>query len=112
MSALESVIAGRDFEVKDIGSPLGFYKDCAPRIKCLDGTTLSVQASRTHYCDPRDNFGPYFTVEVGFPSTDPPESWRDYIDGDWDTDDRTGTVYGHVPVGLVREFVELHGGEA
>ena len=71
-----------------------------------------MQASRTCYCEPRNNWGPYVTVEVGYPSVDPPESWRDYIDGDWDTDDRTGTVYGYVPVGMVREFVELHGGEA
>jgi hypothetical protein len=35
-------------------------------IKCRDGSTLSVQASRYHYSKPRDDKGPYTHVEVGF----------------------------------------------
>ena len=79
------------------------------RIVCKDGADLSVQASRTHYCNPRDNDGPYTHVEVGFPSVAPPESWREYAE-EWERP--TDTVYGYVPVELVQAFIDLHGGEA
>ena len=111
-SILESVISGSYRDEVELTSPLGAYKRPAPRIKCADGASLSVQASRRCYCEPRNNWGPYVTVEVGYPSVDPPESWRDYIDGYWETADRTRAVYGYVPIGMVREFVRLHGGES
>ena len=38
-------------------------------IKCADGFTMSVQASRGNYCSPRNDSGPYDSVEVGFPSS-------------------------------------------
>jgi hypothetical protein len=38
------------------------------RIYCKDGYNLSVQASATHYCSPREDFGPWYEVEVGYPS--------------------------------------------
>jgi len=78
----------------------------APRIICMDGTELSVQASSHHYCIPRTG-GPYTHVEVGYLSDDHPPTWADYADGEYPT-----TVYGCVPVELVREYVEAHGGEA
>lgn len=33
-------------------------------ITCRDGTKISVQASKYHYCKPRDNQGPWTHVEV------------------------------------------------
>jgi hypothetical protein len=121
-----------------------------PRIVCKDGTSLSVQASRTHYCKPRyDDCIPYFSVEVGFPSIRPPEEWREYFDGRWQKlglagyikriwkdkssiywnlkhlqglgrwrlkqllsfkDNATDSVYGYVPVELVEDFINSHGG--
>ena len=39
------------------------------RLRLADGTSLSVQVSETHYCSPRNNWGPYYEVEVGFPMT-------------------------------------------
>lgn len=83
-----------------------------PNIKpiyCADGASLSVQASRFHYCFPRNNEGPYAQVEVGFPSVKPPESWREYCQGDFDAAP-CDTVYGNVPLTLVAEFIEQHGG--
>lgn len=71
-----------------------------------DGTILSIQASRLHYCAPRSNDGPYQSVEVGFPSTVLPEI-ADYAE---DPDDPTGTVYGHVPVDLLAQAIERRGG--
>jgi len=86
------------------------FKDLANWITCADGTILSVQASSTHYCSPRYNSGPYSRVEVGYPSVAPPDTWREFFDGDWDKDP-TDSVYGYVPIELVREFIEAHGGE-
>lgn len=76
-------------------------------IVCADGHTLSVQASVTHYATPRDNRGPWTHVEVGYPTAQPEATWVRYRDGD----DWKG-IYGFVPVELVREFIEIHGGEA
>lgn len=76
------------------------------RITCKDGFSLSVQANRGAYCTPRDNDGPWQKVEVGFPSATP-ELIMEYAE---DEDYPTDTVYGHVPVELVEQLVELHGG--
>lgn len=77
------------------------------RIVCKDGETLSVQASELHYSTPRQNKGPYSEVEVGYPSVQPPETWKEFCE-DWDKP--TQTVYGYIPVNLVEEFIQAHGG--
>jgi len=86
-------------------------KPIAPRIKCVDGVSLSVQASQYAYCLPRQDEGPYHAVEVGFiedadgkPMV-PPESWAEFADGQFPSD-----VYGYVPVEIVESFIETHGG--
>ena len=85
----------------------GTNKDrVAPKIHCVDGAIVSVQASEWHYCTPRNNHGPYTHVEVGYPSTNPPDLWAVYADGEFPSD-----VYGYVPVELVEQFIESHGGE-
>ena len=84
------------------------WKDLAPRICCMDGTTLSVQASEYTYCTPRSNSGPYSQVEVGYPSR-PFDQLLPYIDGDADSDP-TATVYGYVPIEIVEEIVADCGG--
>lgn len=81
--------------------------DLAPQIVCADGFRLSVQASKTHYCLPRDNEGPWEQVEVGYPSQRV-EEFMPYIDGDEHRP--TDTVYGYVPVGLVIATIDAHGG--
>lgn len=78
-------------------------------VYCVDGASLSVQASRYHYCAPKNNEGPYSLFEVGFPSVKPPESWRDLCEGDFNTQ-ACDTVYAYVPMALIVEFIELHGG--
>lgn len=78
-----------------------------PRITCADGFSLSVQASRFHYCSPRiDNAVKYTHVEVGFPS-ERVEALMPYAE---DEDDPTGTVYGQVPVEVVWTIINEHGG--
>lgn len=81
-------------------------------IKCADGFSLSVVAGMWVYSSPRDvDDGPFDAVEVGFPS-DRPEPWADWEKYCEDTTDPTSTVYGYVPVDLVRALVESHGGAA
>jgi hypothetical protein len=73
---------------------------------CRDGFQVSVQASTSHYCKPRDNFGLYTKVELGFPS-ESVEVWMEYAD---DPDRPTTTVYGYVPIELVEAVLKAHGG--
>ena len=80
-----------------------------PHIICADGLKLSIQASKAHYCRPRSNVGPYTAVEVGFPSKRV-EELMPYIDGP--DEEATTTVYGYVPVEVVEQVIEKHGGVA
>ena len=50
------------------------HEKVQPRIRCRDGFEMSVQASRDHYCVPRDDAGPYTHVEVGYTS-----EWEDLL---------------------------------
>ena len=76
------------------------------RVTCRDEYSVSVQASETSYCDPRNNVGPYTAVELGYPSTSDP-----MLDGYAEDASRpTDTIYGWVPVALVRDLIVKHGG--
>ena len=78
----------------------------AKRITCTDGFSLSVQATKGAYCAPRQNIGPWEEVEVGFPSGTP-ELIMSYAE---EADRPTATVYCYVPIQLVEQLIELHGG--
>ena len=88
----------------------GRFSFVIPRIELNDGESLSVQATENHYCKPRENEGPWHLVEVGYPSVDPGEVWREYFDGDWENESHTDSVYGYVPIDLVIDFINAHGG--
>ena len=79
-----------------------------PRLKCKDGFSISVQASKYMYCHPSTNLlgGEYNSVELGFPSEEEPLI-RKYAECDLDL---TGTVYGYVPISIVTQVIEKHGG--
>ena len=87
------------------------FQEIRPRIYCNDEVYLSVQASKTHYCVPRENkLNHYYLVEVGFPSIKPPDTWEQYFEGiDFETN-ATSSVYGYIPIELVQEFIDDHGG--
>ena len=77
-----------------------------PAIECADGFTMSVQASDTHYCEPRFIDGPYSKVEVGFPSAE-----EDLLMPFAESPEApTKTIYGWVPVEVVEQVIEKHGG--
>ena len=86
------------------------YLDHVPLIICADGFKMSVQASKSHYCLPRDSAGPWHQVEVGFP-TEKVEAFMPFIDGD-DNTDPTETVYAFVPIDIVAQAIADHGGFA
>jgi hypothetical protein len=73
---------------------------------CKDGLSLSIQASVFHYCTPRDNDGPYISVEIGFPSKICPELLP-YAE---DILEPTHTVYSYVPIDIVEKLIKDHGG--
>ena len=75
-------------------------------VKCADGFSMSVQASKRSYCYPRNDLGPYTEVEVGFPS-----SWDFYLQPYAEDPGRpTDTVYGYVPADTIVMCVDAHGG--
>ena len=88
------------------------YQVVRKSLVCNDGTTLSVQASDTHWCSPRNSYVDYYTgdieyfdyssVEVWNVSVSVPDSWSDYGDDN--------NPYAYIPVNLVEEFIDSHGG--
>ena len=85
------------------------FKKQAPYVVCADGATISVQASRIHCCHPRDDEGPYTKVEVGFPTNvdEMPASWKEYAT---DADQAVADIYAFIPIELVAQFIDEHGG--
>ena len=76
-------------------------------VVCADGFTMSVQASETHYCSPRETGAEKYTaVEVGYPN--PPEPLLMYLAEE--PDRPTMTVYPFVPAQLVALVIAKHGG--
>ena len=75
-------------------------------VHCADGFNMSVQANNRAYCSPRDNTGPWDSVEVGYPSAYE-YCLQPYAE---DPNRPTETVYGYVPNKLVHSIIEVHGG--
>ena len=85
----------------------GTYQKLRPRIRCADGFTVSVQASKDHYCKPRiDGDCEYEEVELGFPSAED-SLINKYAE---DRSEPTDTVYICVPIDVVNKLIEKHGG--
>jgi len=82
-------------------------KGVAPRVVCNDGFNVSIQANYAAYCQPRRNEGPWYMVELGFPSEEPSPAIMKYAET---PDSPTQTVYGYVPIETVDAFLNEHGG--
>ena len=93
-----------------LANPMNYARDSMynhKRVECNDGFSMSVQASEVHYCDPRETHANYYeSVEIGFPS-EKEELLLEYAE---EPDKPTHTVYGYVPVELVDEIIQKHGG--
>jgi hypothetical protein len=72
-------------------------------ITCADGLQVSVQASRDHYCSPRNDTGPWTHVEVGFP-TRRVHMLKPYAE------DASGVVYPWTPIAIIAEVIARAGG--
>ena len=109
-AALQAILApkARNPRRRDFGDG-GFYLDRAPVTVCADGLTFSMQTSFSHYCQPRDSDGPWYSVEIGFPSRRV-EEFMPFIAGD--DSEPTDTVYGYVPLDVVAAVVVAAGGLA
>lgn len=78
-----------------------------PRIYCKDGFSVSVQGgTEFHYCTPRKHCNQYECVELGCPSAED-TLIKDYAE---EPSKPTKTVYGYVPIEIVEELIEKHGG--
>ena len=86
------------------------------RIIFNNGGSVSIQASHTHYCEPRNDEGPYSEMELGFPSqgTEIPQSLLQYEEtsqgGKGEGFNPNESVYGYVPVSVIKELIDANGG--
>lgn len=92
--------------VQTYETPWGIRRDIAKRIVCADGFNMSVQVGSGMYCAPREETGPWYQVEVGYPS-DRVEALMDWAE---EPDKPTETVYGYVPIEVVAQVIADHGG--
>ncbi len=101
---LEATIVTREIDFETHHCVLQILR---PRVVCNDGFSISIQASETHYCEPRQSkISNYKSVELGYPNFEE-ELIKEYAE---EGDDLTGTVYGWVPVEIVDKLLEKHGG--
>ena len=89
---------------KDNKMVVGLYKALSNRITCDDGFSMSVQASKLHYCKPQENKGPYYCVEIGFPNQEE-ALIAEYAE---DIDNLRSTVYDCVPIEIVAQVIQKH----
>ena len=83
------------------------WESTRPRVQCADGYSVSVQVGTFLYCRPRvDGAEHYEAVELGYPSAEDPLI-NEYAENPWNY---TDTVYGYVPVEIVDELLQKHGG--
>ncbi len=80
-----------------------------PRIYCKNGFNISVQASKHHYCKPRENiqYGTYTKVELGMPSKEIPEleEYKEIKE-----EPQTMSVFPYVPIELIEKIIQENGG--
>ena len=79
-----------------------------PRLYCQDGFCFSVQASVDHFCTPRADLqsGEYTHVEIGFPN----QCEDSFLPFAENAKKPMATVYAYVPVKLVEDVIQKHGG--
>ena len=84
------------------------YPPLRPRIQCNDGFSMSVQGGYGMYSSPRENLitGDFYAVEIGFPS----EEETLILEYAEQPEIPTDTVYAYVPVEIVQQVIEKHGG--
>ena len=74
-----------------------------PHLRCAKGLTISLQASRTHYCEPKSDTGPWTHVEVMSPKV-VLRSLMPYREA------RDSNLSMRVPVDAINRLITHHGG--
>ena len=68
-----------------------------------DKYKITIQASLNHYCTPRQNGGPYTSVELGYPNFNFSSDFiSQYAE---DANEPQETVYGYVPISELAEEI-------
>ena len=80
-----------------------------PKLVLNDGTTMSVQASSFHYCNPRNDYGPYHEVEVGYVE-DKDGNAVVFETPNYKCSGRWSDVYSFIDTHVLMDFIEIHGG--
>jgi len=78
-----------------------------PRIVCMDGFEMSVQGNEICYSIPKKVTTEFEAMEIGYPSAQE-DLIIEFIDSD--TRHPTQSVYGYVPISIIEEVIEKHGG--
>lgn len=86
---------------------------CVPPVRCADGFSMSVQASVSHYCSPKEfrDDGQYDSWEIADPSARERLLLKRYTSAKrrWNP---LEAVYGWVPTRVVDQIIAKHGGLA
>lgn len=83
------------------------FKENNPRVILNSGASLSIQASTSHYCLPRNNEGPYTHYELGHPrGLGSPDlaMLKEYEDGEG------SGIYAYVCKKVLDKIINRHGG--
>lgn len=75
----------------------------APRLRCVDGYSVSIQTSQYFRCLPRQDTGPWTHFELGMPTHLHP-----LLDEYAEDQDTTETVFSYVPAATVAAVVNDH----
>ena len=80
-----------------------------PRIVCKDGYSISIQAGDGYYCEPDNDMASYYyKIELGFPNQ-VDSLITEYANN---PNKLLFTAYSYVPVRIVDQLLEKHGGIA
>ena len=79
------------------------YREPVEWVQCKDGESLSVQAGGMLYSTPREDHAKFTHVEVGYPTATVPDSWLEYGDGN-------DEIFGYIPIEMVVDYINDHGG--
>lgn len=88
----------------------GSAPNVADWLKLKDGSKLSVQASRWHYCSPRTDDGPWDKFEVGTETFDQFPELAGWAETGSPVEGASVYVYPHVPAKIIGAIIVRCGG--
>lgn len=95
------------FNLKSINLKIRYYNTHGGRYYCNDGFNISVKCGVYHYCNPRNDIGPWASYEAGYPSGRPSDLLLTYAE---DRFMPLNTIYSYVPEWVLFKEFKLHGG--